>query len=159
MNTFWNSNCCAPWDCWSLGGFECMLMNVSNNVQESWHSLLQKKYVGGAMKGSTESVLQVVLPKIIRLDGLFKADELTFEVPAIPKAMMEKALWYIEHQSTHILADRDQDQAVMFFFLSKTNTMGAKKLLMKHLEAYNAAWSGIMDRRAAGICDVSNVYC
>ena len=69
MDSFWDSNCRAPWDCWSLGDFECMLMTADNNVQESWHNLLAVKYIGGMMRGSTESVLKYALPKIIRLDG------------------------------------------------------------------------------------------
>jgi len=41
MNTFWNSYCVSPWDCWSVGDFACMLCTPSQNTQESWHLHLQ----------------------------------------------------------------------------------------------------------------------
>ena len=37
------------------------------------------------------------------MDGLLCPTSLTFDVPAIPKAMLEKALWYVEHQDTHMV--------------------------------------------------------
>ena len=88
----------------------------------------------------------VFLPKIIRMDGLFRSDKLNFKVPGIPKGMMEKALWYVTKQSTHILATRDRAGQPMFYILSKSNTMGADKILLKHIECYNKAWDGEKDK-------------
>ena len=37
LNKFWNSYMLEPWDCWSIGLFDCMLMTPSQQAQESWH--------------------------------------------------------------------------------------------------------------------------
>ena len=57
-------------------------------------------------RGSTEAVFKVALPQLAELDGLFAPAKLPFEVPAIPKAMMQNAAWYVTNQATHVQALR-----------------------------------------------------
>ena len=102
MNTFWNSHCVPPWDCWSIGDFACMLCTPSQNTQERWHRQILDSRIPGMFKGSTEHVLKVALPQLIKLDGIFIPDELNFEATTLPRKMVEKALWYVERKATHV---------------------------------------------------------
>ena len=80
MRTFWNSYCVAPWDCWSIGGFDAACCTPSQNCQESWHEHLKVARIPGMMKGSLAMVLQVALPQLVRMDGLMNRRELNFKV-------------------------------------------------------------------------------
>jgi hypothetical protein len=73
--------------------------------------------------------------------------ELNFGVPSIPKAMMQKALWYVEHQSTHILQARNHDGDKIWYVMRKDNDSGYKKIEKRLIEMYEAAMQGTMDRR------------
>ena len=76
MDKFWDSNCQPPWDCWSVSDSSCMLMTASNQTQESWHREMLRSKIPGMFKGSTERVLSIALPQLVRLDGYLIADEL-----------------------------------------------------------------------------------
>ena len=80
MRTFWNSYCVAPWDCWSVGGFDVPLCTPSQQTQESWHRQLQTGRIPGMFKGTLAMVLQVALPQLVRMDGLENEDVLNFKV-------------------------------------------------------------------------------
>ena len=54
------------------------------------------------MRGSTENLFEVTLPQLIEMDAIQIPTELGFHVPAIPKGMIEKALWYVDHRETHV---------------------------------------------------------
>ena len=117
LNSFWNEYMVSPWDNWSLGSFSCMLCTPSQQAQESWHKQILTTRIPGMFKGSTESVFEVALPKLIRVDGIIIPDELLFHVPAIPSGLMEEALWYIRHQTTMVVS---KDET--FYFLSDDQT-------------------------------------
>ena len=53
-------------------------------------------------KASTSFVVNKTLPQLAFMDGLAIPNLLNFEVTMVPTPMMEKALWYVEHQDTHI---------------------------------------------------------
>ena len=116
MNTFWNSYVIDGWDNWTLGLFEARLCTPSQQAQESWHKLLLNSRIPDMFKGSTEHVFKESLPQLILMDGLALPNTLRFSVPAIPKGMMQKALWYVEHQATHVRAARDAQAGVGFYF-------------------------------------------
>jgi hypothetical protein len=58
-----------------------------------------------------------------------------FSVPAIPKAMMLKALYYINNQETHVWTFQEEraDQH-SFYVLKKDNEYGAKTITPKLIE-------------------------
>ena len=147
MNTFWNSYCVDPWDCWSIGEFGCMLCTPSQQAQESWHKQLLKSRIPGAFRASTEHVFAEALPQLIQLDGVLSPTVLVFDVPAIPKQMMEKALWYVQHQSTHIHVVKGEDDSFTYYFLAKDNRGKYPKLNARLIAMYEAALNGNKDPR------------
>lgn len=148
MNTFWNSYIIDGWDNWTLGLFEARLCTPSQQAQESWHKLLLRTRIPSMFKGSTEFVFQESLPQLIQMDGLALPNSLRFSVPAIPKDMMKKALWYIENQTTHVHAARDAQAEVGFYFLRKAHELtGVTKITKKLVEMYECALEGERDRR------------
>ena len=80
MDTFWDSNMTDPWDCWSICDFDLALCTPSNQVQESWHKQILKAKIPGMFKGSTESVIKVALPQLVRMDGYLMPTTLSFDV-------------------------------------------------------------------------------
>ena len=90
MDKFWDSNLCHPWDCWSLCDFDLALCTPSNQVQESWHNQILKAKIPGMFKGSTESVIKVALPQLVRMDGYLMPTTLSFDVrshPSLPHCL------------------------------------------------------------------------
>ena len=80
MNVFWDSNCVAPWDCWSICYLECMLATPSNQTPEAWHRDLRRKKIPGMFKASTSFVVNKTLPQLALIDGLAIPNVLNFEV-------------------------------------------------------------------------------
>ena len=80
MHKFWDSNLVHPWDCWSICDFDLPLCTPSNQVQESWHKQILKAKIPGMFKGSTESMIKVALPQLVRMDGYFMPTILSFDV-------------------------------------------------------------------------------
>ena len=82
------------------------------------------------------------------MDGVALPSKLCFSVPAIPKGMMTKALWYIDHQATHVHASYDAKAEVGFYFLRKDHGLnGVTKITKKLVEMHEAALQGEWDRR------------
>jgi hypothetical protein len=75
-------------------------------------------------------------------------------VPAIPKGMMQKAVWYIEHQATHIYAVKLGDGQIAYYFLSKDNDGGWNKITKRLVEMYEAALAGKKDPRIKTLEDL-----
>lgn len=164
MKTFWNSNCIAPWSNWYMGRADVVLCTPSQNAQESWHKQLLLSKIPGMFRGSTETVFMVALPQLIIMDGLFMPTVLPFFVPAIPKAMLVKALYYIENQDTHVWTfQEERDDQHSFYVLKKDNEYGAKKITLKLIELFEAARGGVKDKRIKDhaslleVCDVLHV--
>ena len=141
MNTFWDSYCVAPWDCWSIGLFECPMCTPSQQVQESWHKQLMIKKIPGMFRASTEYVFAVTLPQLVEMDAIELPTELCFEVPAVPKEMMQDALWYVDHQTTHVHAFRAGDGDVSYLVLRKGNE-ASDKITKKLIRIFEAAIDG-----------------
>ena len=80
MDTFWNSNCLDPWKCWCIGEFDCMLATPENQCQEAYHKTILKRKIPGMFKGSTEQVIQVSMPQLVKMDGLLLPSEINFKV-------------------------------------------------------------------------------
>ena len=99
-------------------------------------------------KGSTEGVFSTALPKLIRVDGLMLPNVLTFDVPAIPRSMMEKAKWLVDHMNTHIVEeeddehDDDSEAHTKYFVLRKDNPGGFKKINAKMVAFYEECSGG-----------------
>ena len=151
MNKFWDSNCVSPWDCWSIGDFDCMLATPSQNTQESWHNHIMKSAIPGLFRASTENLFADGLPQLIELDGIMRPKVLTYHVPVIPKEKMVKALWYVEHMSTHIQIKEAAPGMYVYYFLSKDNRGKFPKLTKRLIEMYEAALTGTKDARIKDI--------
>jgi hypothetical protein len=81
------------------------------------------------------------------MDGLLLPDELCFTVPGIPRSTMEHALWYINHQGTHV---RFNEETGCYNILRKTNPGKFAKLSSKNMGIYDSALVGKMDARLQG---------
>jgi hypothetical protein len=120
MNGFWDEYCVAPWDNWSIGLFDCMLCTPSQQAHESWHKQILQSRIPGMFKGSTEHVMHVALPKLVKMDAALLPDKLLFEVPSIPSRMLKKAVFYTHHKATHFhikVDDDGEDDPVYTFYL------------------------------------------
>ena len=94
INKMWNSIFVAPYDNWYLGyDTSTPLTYPSNQVEENWHNHGVMQALSRELGASTERLLQVSLPKILRLDAAKKADKLTFSIQRewLPTAMYHKA--------------------------------------------------------------------
>ena len=157
MDKFWNVNCIDPWNTWSVGLFDAPLCTPSNNTQEAWHRDLLRGRIPGMFRGSTEAVFKVALPQLAELDGLLAPTELPFEVPAIPKAMMQNALWYVANQATHMEAFEMADGVPAFYVMSRSNAGGAKRFTKKHHEMFQRAMLGELDSRIKDLASLIQV--
>lgn len=131
MKAFWNEYCIEPWDNWSIGLFDCPMCTPSQQAHESWHKGILQSRIPGMFKGSTESVMKVALPQLVRMDAALIPDELLFSVPVVPGKMMEKAMWYARRKSSHFFvapghADADDEPSYTFYILSKSSTAYTK---------------------------------
>ena len=147
MNTFWNSYCMGGWDNWHMGVFPSALATPNQNCQESWHKQLAISRIPSMFRASTEMLFKEGLPALIERDAILLPTKLNFGVPAIPAGTMKKALWYIEHQETHILEARDNDGEKMWYVLRRDNDSGYKKIEKRLIEMFEAAMQGEKDRR------------
>jgi hypothetical protein len=71
LRTFWNTYCCDPWQCWSLGHGNGIPSQIANNQPiEIWHRWGVKQFLGKiGLKKSTATVIHRTLPMIMRRDG------------------------------------------------------------------------------------------
>ena len=60
---------------------------------------------------------------------------------------MRKALWYVTHQSTHIVRGRTPEGEKMFYVLQKDNEYGANKISQRIIDMHAAALRGQKDAR------------
>ena len=112
------------------------------------------------------------LPQLIELDGIALPKVLNFDVPCIPEGKMKKALWYVEHQATHILIKPDvlPDEFV-YYILRKDNPLKVTRITKALVAQYESALEGIKDARCKHIeslikvcnsfhfvCEVSEEY-
>ena len=146
LKSFWNEYCVQPWDNWSIGLFDCMLCTPSQQTQESWHKQILQSRIPGMFKGSTEHVMHVALPKLVSLDAALIADALLFEVPAVPRAMLQKAAWYANQRDTHIHVvkdmDVDADEAIFTFYILSQSSKTYKKIDMLLVTRYCSLLTG-----------------
>jgi len=99
FNTLWNSYLLADegWDHWFLGAFPKVPACIqNNNVIEIWHEhgvMNVLRNISGAMKGSTEFVLEHTMSALLTLDGVRMPELLNFSVPVewIPVGVYEAA--------------------------------------------------------------------
>jgi len=103
------------------------------------------------MRGSTESVFKVALPQLVLVDAIQIPTELVFHVPAVPKKMIEKALWYVAHQDTHVNIYEWENGDYGYYILRKDNPGGVKKLTKRLIEMYEQANAGRRDRRVVDL--------
>ena len=157
MNVFWNSYCMGGWDNWSIGEFLTRIVTPSQQTQESWHKQILQSRIPGMFKGSTEHCFAESLPQLIEMDALILPTTLQFSVPAIPKAMMEKALWYIDHQKTHVHAEKLPNNTIAYYFLRRDNNGGWKALTKVLMEKYYAAFNGKQDARIKSLDELADV--
>ena len=140
LQSFWNEYLVGPWDNWSVGLFDCMFCTPSQQAQESWHKQILQSRIPGMFKGSTEHVMHVALPKLVALDAALIADNLLFEVPGVPKAMLKKAKWYATRKATHLHMAKDGD--TFFFYLLSASSPTWKKIDSLLVSRYSSLLNG-----------------
>ena len=132
-------------------------------VRDAMQQLLLSIKIPGMFRGSTETVFMVALPQLIIVDGLLMPTVLPFSVPAIPRAMLVKALYHINNQDTctHVwIFQEEREDQHSFYVLKKDNEYGAKKITPKLIELFEAARGGVKDKRIKdhasllAVCDV-----
>ena len=163
MDAFWDSNLTDPWDCFSICDMQTPLSTPSNQVQEAWHNQILKSRIPGMFKQSTTNVITQALPKLIRLDGTFIPDVLSFDVsepntafllptactvlapsvqvPAVPREILLKGKWYVDNTRTHMHIAKEKGD-FFWYVLRKSNEAGLKKVTNKSLEAYIDTFNG-----------------
>ena len=66
---------------------------------------------------------------------------LMLQIPAVPRKMLEKALWYIDHQDTHIWITKKSAGNYFYYFLRQQHQLAIKKIgkmaVMNFIEACN----------------------
>ena len=75
----------------------------------------------------------------------------------VPKAMMQKALWYVEHQATHVHVKKLDDGAFIYYFLRKDHD-AADAISKTLVQAYEDTMCGKWPKRAAcldGLLDLT----
>lgn len=159
MDTFWNSYCKKDggWDVWSIGIFDCMLCTPSQQAHESWHEQIKRSKIPGMLRASTEHLFKESLPQLVMMDSIQIPSNLVFHVPAVPKKMIEKSLWYVQHSETHVHAFKNDDGEINFYVLRKDNTTGYKKISPRLIEMYEAASEGTKDRRIKDLAHLTDV--
>ena len=60
----------------------------------------------------------------------------------MPKAVLEKALWYVRHRTTHIQIAKEHDGSFIYYVLRKDNQVGLKKIGKIALQQYVDACNG-----------------
>ena len=126
-------------------------------TQESWHKMLLASKIPGMFKASTARFFKDSLPELINIDAISIPSELVFHVPGVPRGMIEKALWYVDHQETHVWVVKTTDDRDGFYLLRKDHKTGYKKISQKLVEMYEHATQGVKDRRIKDLehlCDV-----
>ena len=92
---------CAQ-DTWYIGLCpEIPAFTPNNQCIEKWHKNIMEE-LQGELRASTEACLNRSLPKLFWNDGINKPDSLLFEVQHIPKAVVLKALTYVDNTSSMI---------------------------------------------------------
>ena len=60
----------------------------------------------------------------------------------MPKAVLEKALWYVRHRTSHIQIAKEPDGSFIYYVLRKDNQVGLKKIGKIALQQYVDACNG-----------------
>ena len=83
-------------------------------IQEAWHKTILGSKIPNMLKGSTEHVLKHAIPQLVTIDGCGLPNVLTFDIPVVPRGVLERALWFIKRKDSHveIRYDPDYDDAV-----------------------------------------------
>ena len=90
------------------------------------------------------------------MDAINIPSTLTFDVPFVPPAIVDKALWYVMNRATHIHQFRDADGSLSFYILRKDNPR-FKKIDSRLIEMYEAAARGERDHRIKDLDKLSDV--
>ena len=107
-------------------------------------------------RASTEHAFKETLPELITMDAIQIPSKLCFYVPAIPKKMIEKAMWYVEHQVTHVFAV-ELDEGWAYYVLRKDHTTGYKKIEKRLIEMFTKALQGEEDHRLKDLEHLTDV--
>ena len=119
--------------------------------------MILKSKIPGMFRGSTEFVFSTSLPELIEIDGVQIASRLQFDVPAIPRKMIEKAIWYVENRNTHVHAFRMPDESIGYYILRKDSYGRYRKIEPRLLEMFNKACSGERDKRIKDLGHLAEV--
>ena len=63
-------------------------------------------------------------------------------MPGVPKGVLEKALWYVRHRTSHIHIAKEADGSFIYYVLRKDNDVGLKKIGKIALQQYVDACNG-----------------
>ena len=108
-------------DNWYIGfDTSCPLTYPSQQTEESWHQHGVIKALEGEMNASTASLLEVQLPRILKLDAALNSDQLCFRMKTewIPTAMWQKALKLVQDPIKYIKAESVNADLNVYYVLS-----------------------------------------
>ena len=63
-------------------------------------------------------------------------------MPGVQKGVLEKALWYVQHRTSHIQIAKETDGSFIYYVLRKDNDVGLKKIGKIALQQYVDACNG-----------------
>ena len=63
-------------------------------------------------------------------------------MPGVPKAVLQKALWYVRNRTTHIQIAKEDDGSFIYYVLRRDNEVKLKKIGKIGLQQYVDACSG-----------------
>ena len=98
---------------------------------------------------------------------LMMPTRLPFHVPALPRGMLEKARWYVEHEETHIMKMYDYEHpeytdetpVYKWFVLRKDNADKIKRLTDNLVGTYEVIVHGVSRRPCVHTSAVARVWC
>jgi hypothetical protein len=119
-----------------------------------------RSLASGLFKASTAMLISESIPQLIEMDAINIPSVLCFHVPAVPKKMLMKALWYVDHQATHVMICKTKDKEAPFeyFILKKDHKTGCKKITEKLVSMYLKALTNEDDDRLKDVEHFEAIY-
>lgn len=152
INKMWNSIYCSPYDNWYLGyDTSTPLTYPSNQVEENWHNHGVMQALSREMNASTEQLVEVNLPTILKLDAANNADQLTFSIPKewLPTLMYQKAAKNLKDPLKYVKAVDNSSGTRWYYVLSQSQTKYSS-VTDKLIASYEALRQGKIPPNTAG---------
>ena len=109
---------------WHLGYCSVPASLPANQVQENWHNVGVMQVLAGELRGSTEYVLTEALPKVMKLDGAGRPDELNFKIPIVwvRPGLYKKAYEIVKEKDKFFYTELTSTGRLVYYVLSQSQT-------------------------------------